>query len=170
MVFWQPEGNINAGEWITSTDANGVAHITLASQTAGILRMTAYLNDKNQKRAPDVTIDPAPVDQQVSRFHADKTEIGSDGNDAALLNVMLRDAYGNAISGKTVVLQGAESLSGFAVTPVRDNHDGSYQARATSMEKGRVSLTASLEGKTIGSAVVISVGATTPDLRFDNAL
>lgn len=170
MVFWQSEGNVSAGERITSTDANGVAHITLKSQTAGILRMTAYLNDKNQKRVPDVTIDPAAVDQQASRFHADKMEIGSDGKDAALLNVMLRDTYGNAISGKTVVFNGAASLSGFAITPVHDNNDGSYQARATSMEKGRVSLTASVEGKTIGSAVAISVGAAMPDLRFDNVL
>ncbi|MBG6244111.1 hypothetical protein CS369_03390 [Candidatus Symbiopectobacterium sp. 'North America'] len=169
MVFWQLEGNVNAGERIMSTDANGVAHITLKGQTAGILRMTAYLNDKNQKRAPDVTIDPAAVDQQASRFHADKMEIGSDGKDATLLNVMLRDTYGNAISGKTVVFHGAASLSGFAITPVHDNNDGSYQARATSMEKGRVSLTASVEGKTIGSAVAISVGAV-PDLRFDNVL
>ncbi|MCW2481709.1 inverse autotransporter beta domain-containing protein [Candidatus Symbiopectobacterium sp. NZEC135] len=169
MVFWQPEGNANVGERITSTDANGVAHITLKSQTAGILRMTAYLNDKNQKRAPDVTIEPAAIDQHVSRFHADKTEIGSDGKDAALLNVMLRDTYGNAISGKAVVFHGAESLSGFTITPAHDNNDGSYQANATSMEKGRVSLNASVEGKTIGSAVVISVGAAMPDLRFDNA-
>lgn len=170
MVLWQPEGNANAGERITSTDANGVAHITLKSQTAGILRMTAYLNDNNQRRAPDVTIDPAAVDQHVSRFHVDKTEIGSDGKDAALLNIILRDAYGNAISGKTVVFHGAESLSGFMITPVRDNNDGSYQASVTSMEKGRISLKASVEGKTIGSTVVISVGATMPDLRFDNAL
>ncbi|MCW2483772.1 Ig-like domain-containing protein, partial [Candidatus Symbiopectobacterium sp. NZEC135] len=143
MVFWQPEGDVSTGERITSTDANGIAHITLNTQTAGILRMTAYLNDRNQKKAPDVTIDPAAVDQDVSRFHADKTEIGSDGKDAALLNVMLRDVYGNAISGKTVVFHGAASLPGFSITPTRDNQDGSYQARATSVEKGRVSLNAS---------------------------
>lgn len=170
MVFWQPEGDVSTGERITSTDANGIAHITLNTQTAGILRMTAYLNDRNQKKAPDVTIDPAAVDQDVSRFHADKTEIGSDGKDAALLNVMLRDVYGNAISGKTVVFHGAASLPGFSITPTRDNQDGSYQARATSVEKGRVSLNASVEGKSIGSTVVISVGAVMPDLQFDNAL
>lgn len=169
VVFWQPEGHVDAAERITRTDANEVAHITLKSQTASILRMTAYLNDRNQKKAPDVTIDPAAVDQHASRCSADKMEIGSDGRDAALLNVTLRDAYGNAISGKTVAFHGAESLSGFTITPTHDNNDGSYQARALSMEKGRVSLKASVEGKTIGSAVVISVGAVMPDLRFDNA-
>ncbi|MFT8211951.1 MAG: Ig-like domain-containing protein [Symbiopectobacterium sp.] len=132
--------------------------------------MTAYLNDQNRKMAPDVTIDPAAIDPNVSLFQADKAEIGSDGKDAALLSVMLRDAYGNAISGKTVMFHGADSLPGFAITPVRDNNDGSYQTRATSMAKGKVSLKAIVEGKTIGKGVILSVGAVLPELRFDNAL
>lgn len=170
MVFWHPEGNLEGIERITTTDANGVAYTTAKSQTAGTLRMTAYLNEQSQKMAPDVVIDPANVDIETSLFSVDKTEIGSDGKETALLSVMLRDAYGNAIPGKTVMFHGADSLPGFTISSVRDNHDGSYLAMAASTAKGRVSLKASVDGKSIGKTVVISVGAVTPDLRFDNAL
>ncbi|MGK2889637.1 MAG: hypothetical protein ACSLEN_12640 [Candidatus Malihini olakiniferum] len=60
-----------------------------------------------------------------------------------------------------MMFHGADSLPGFTISPVRDNHDGSYLAMETSTAKGRVSLKASVDGKNIGKTLVISVEAVT---------
>lgn len=169
VVSWQLNGVAQSFEPTSRTDAHGVATTTLLSETAGTLVMTAYLDDKNHAQAAPVTVVAAAVDPAKSSFSADKHLIGADGKEAATLTVQLKDRYDNAIVGKRISIDGAAALPGFKVSTMVDNKDGSYHATATSTDKGQVTLTATVDKQKVGSTVQITVGAMTPDLRFDNA-
>ncbi|EBW8880422.1 invasin, partial [Salmonella enterica subsp. enterica serovar Enteritidis] len=97
------------------------------------------------------------------------TSIGSDGKDTVKLTASLEDSYGNPVTGKTVAIKGADLLAGFKLSQVQDQQNGHYVATGTATTKGSVTLNAQVDGKTVGNPVTITVGAITPDLRFDNA-
>lgn len=96
-----------------------------------------------------------------------KKIIGSDGKETLTLNVKLQDQYSNGIPGKQVTIRGADKLTGFTLKPLAEIGGGEYRATAT--VKGKVILSAWVDGKQIGKDISIEVGAVSPDLRFDNA-
>ncbi|HBV9945392.1 TPA: hypothetical protein MEA92_004226 [Klebsiella aerogenes] len=169
VVSWQLSGVAKSFEPTSRTNDQGIATTTLFSETAGTMVMTAYLDDKNHVQAPPVTVVAAAIDAAKSTFSSNKPLIGADGKDTATLTVQLKDRYDNAIVGKSVTLSGAASLPGFTISTVTDRHDGSYTATATSTDKGQVTLTATADSVKVAASVQITVGAMTPDLRFDNA-
>lgn len=168
VVSWRLEGQADSFEPTSRTDAEGIASKTVTSSAAGTLIMSAYLDDTNYFQAGPVTVIPGEISPTASSFSTDKTVIGADGIETAVLTVTLNDAYGNAISGKQVTIEGASTLPGFVVSKVNDEGRGVYRALATSTAKGEVTLTAKADGKAIGSAINIVVGAITPSLSFAN--
>ncbi len=169
VVSWQLKGASESFEPTSRTNAQGVAVTTVKSNTAGTLMMEAWLDMGNHLQAGAVEVKAAAVDLTKSSFSADKTTIGADGKEKSILTVALKDSYDNAIVGKTVTLAGASALPGFTVSKVVDLKDGTYISEAISTAKGKVTLSASSEGKKIGSSIDVVVGAVTLDLRFDNA-
>lgn len=169
VVSWQLSGVAQSFEPTSRTNDQGIATTTLLSETAGTLMMTAYLDDKQHVQAPPVNVVAASVDAAKSTFSSNKPLIGADGKDTAMLTVQLKDRYDNAVAGKSVTLAGAASLSGFTISAVTDRHDGSYTATATSTDKGLVTLTATADSVKVAASVQITVGAMTPDVRFNNA-
>lgn len=169
VVSWQLKGASESFEPTSRTNSEGVAATTVKSNTAGTLMMEAWLDMGNNLQAGPVEVKAAAIDLAHSSFTADKTTIGADGKEKSSLTVVLKDSYDNAIVGKTVTLGGGSALSGFNLSKVVDNKDGSYTSEATSTAKGKVTLSASSEGKKIGSPIDVVVGAVTLDLRFDNA-
>ncbi len=169
VVSWQLSGVAKSFEPTSRTNNQGIATTTLLSETAGRMVMTAYLDDKNHVQAPPVTVVAAAVDAARSSFSSNKALIGADGKDTATLTVQLKDRYDNAVVGKSVTLAGTASLPGFTISALTDRHDGSYTAMATSTDKGQVTLTATADSVKVAASVQITVGAMTPDLRFNNA-
>lgn len=169
VVSWQLKGASESFEPTSRTNAEGVAVTTVKSNTAGTLMMEAWLDMGNHLQAGAVEVKAAAIDLTKSSFGADKTTIGADGKEKSILTVALKDSYDNAIVGKTITLGGGSALSGFNLSKVVDNKDGTYTSEATSTSKGKVTLSASSEGKQIGSPIDVVVGAVTLDLRFDNA-
>lgn len=170
IVGWHLDGQAESYNYTSQTNSKGIATSTVKSNTAGQLVMTAALDDTHTLSASPVTVIPAAIDDAKSTFSADKTLIGSDGQETSTLTVKLSDSFDNRISGKTVTVSGSSSLPGFSVNPdpMTDSGNGIYLAQATSTEKGEVSLTANVDGQVIGKPIKITVGAITPALTFAN--
>ncbi|MCX8959954.1 hypothetical protein EHW64_01835 [Erwinia psidii] len=167
VVSWQLRGQAESFAPTSRTDSNGIAKTTLLSNTAGQLQMTALLDADNAMQATTVSV--VAGDISLASLTADKTMIGSDGKDTVTLTTYLEDRYGNPVTGKTVVIQGANTLPGFALSAVTDRGDGRYVATGTGTTKGEVTLAAQADNKTVGNSVTVVVGAIIPDLRFANA-
>lgn len=169
VVSWQLKGQAESFEPVSRTNNDGIATTTVKSNTAGELIMTAYLDDKNKKQANKVVVIPDVLDASKSSFVVDKKSIGADGKDTATLTVILKDTYDNGITNKTINIDGYKTLNGFTLSSVTDDGDGGYRIKARSTNKGQVTLLAIVDGQRIGSGITITVGATTPDIRFANA-
>lgn len=168
MVKWQLSGSAEAHAANSRTDINGIAAVTVKSHTIGELVMSASLAESDSVQAEKVTVTHGAVNQKESTFTVDKTTIAAGGREAATLTVSLKDSHNNAITGKKVSITGANNLPGFTLSEVIDNKDGSYQAKGTSKSTGKVTLGAVVEGKTIGSDILLTVGASiTPNLHFE---
>jgi adhesin/invasin len=169
VVSWQLQGQAESYPPTSRTDENGTAKVTVTSHTAGLLQMTAWLDENNHRQADGVTVLPAEMDGARSTFDANKTTIGSDGKEAVKLTVHLEDRYGNTLPGQSVKITGAETLPGFTLTAVVETGDGNYTAQGTSTAKGEATLGAAAGNKKVGGDINVTVGAITPDLRFANA-
>ncbi|MGP3591955.1 Ig-like domain-containing protein [Vagococcus sp. WN89Y] len=169
VVSWQLAGKADSFAESSRTNQSGVATSQVLSKTAGLLNMSVWLDPTNHANASVVTVNHGAVDASHSSFTADKTDIGADGIDAVTMTVRLNDSYDNPIAGKTVTMDGGSALSGFTVSSVTDNQDGSYTVKGTSTAKGQVTLSAKVDGKTIGAGITIDIGPINLNLSFANA-
>lgn len=167
VVSWQLSGEAESYAPTSRTNEKGIAATTVKSHTAGLLQMTAYLDADNHIQANNVTV--VAGDIKNATFSADKTSIGSDGKDTVTFTTSLEDTWGNPVMGKTVIIEGADLLAGFKLSEVQDQQNGRYVATGTAKTKGQVTLSAAVDGNKVGNSVTVTVGAITPDLRFDNA-
>lgn len=167
VVSWQLRGQSESYAPTSRTDGQGIAQTTVVSHTAGKLEMTAWLDENNDLPADTVTVTAGDIKR--STFGADKTIIGSDGKDTVTLTASLEDRYGNPVTGKTLIVQGADTLAGFKLSTVSEQQNGRYVATGTSTAKGQVTLHAQVDNVNVGEVVTVTVGAITPDLRFANA-
>ncbi|WP_261640381.1 Ig-like domain-containing protein [Erwinia mallotivora] len=167
VVSWQLNGQAESYAPTSRTDSHGVAKTTVLSNTAGQLRMNAWLDANNSLQS--ATVNVVAGDIKLATLTADRTMIGSDCNDSVTFTTWLEDSWGNPVTGKTVVLKGADSLPGFELSAVKDLGEGHYVATATATTKGEVTISAQVDNKTVGNAVTVTVGAIIPDLRFPNA-
>lgn len=167
VVSWQLSGQAESYAPTSRTNEKGIAATTVKSHTAGLLKMTAYLDADNHMQADNVTVVPGEI--KNATFDADKTSIGSDGKDTVTFTTSLEDTYGNPVMGKTVIIEGTDLLAGFKLSEVHDQQNGRYVATGTATTKGQITLSAHVDGKKVGNSVTVTVGAITPDLRFDNA-
>jgi adhesin/invasin len=167
VVSWLLRGEAESYAPTSRTNEKGIATTTVKSHTAGLLQMTAYLDADNYIQADNVTI--VAGDIKNATFSADKTSIGSDGKDTVTFTTSLEDTYGNPVMGKTVIIEGADLLAGFKLSEVQDQQNGRYAATGTATTKGQVTLSAHVDGTKVDNSITVTVGAITPELRFDNS-
>jgi len=85
------------------TDANGVATGTLRSTVAGNKTVTATANGVTLTQKPVVTVTPGPISASQSTVSASPASIVA-GSGTSTITVTVKDAFGNRVSGVTVIL------------------------------------------------------------------
>jgi adhesin/invasin len=98
VVSWQLRGEAESYAPTSRTDEKGIATTTVKSHTAGLLQMTAYLDADNHIQADNVTV--VAGDIKNATFSADKTTIGSDGEDTVTFTTSLEDTWVTRSWGK----------------------------------------------------------------------
>ncbi|WP_322907883.1 Ig-like domain-containing protein, partial [Paenibacillus sp. SGZ-1009] len=99
------------------TDASGIATFTVKSTKAEVVTYTAAVTADavTVAQTANVTFQPGAVNASVSTVAVSKASVGADGVDSATVTVTLKDANGNAVSGKNVTLAQASGSS--TITP-----------------------------------------------------
>ncbi|MEX9611665.1 Ig-like domain-containing protein [Providencia manganoxydans] len=166
-VSWHIDGKVEKYDFATTTNASGVAEVTVTSNTIGELVMTATLTKGNSLTANKVTVIQGDMNATNSILTSDKKEIGADSTEIMTLTVKAVDDFNNPIIGGKVTIE-SNSPNFMIGSPLIDNNDGSYQTTATSNKQGIYTLTAKVNGKPLSKTLMVKSGAANPVLRFDN--
>ncbi|MFY3769280.1 Ig-like domain-containing protein [Providencia manganoxydans] len=167
-VSWHIDGKVEKYDFATTTNASGVAEVTVTSNTIGELVMTATLTKGNSLTANKVTVIQGDMNATNSTLTSDKKEIGADSTEMMTLIVKAVDDFNNPIIGGKATIE-SNSPNFMIGSPLIDNNDGSYQTTATSNKQGIYTLTAKVNGKPLSKNLRVKSGAANPVLRFDNA-
>jgi hypothetical protein len=144
------QGNVVAGKSVTlaksagpgspvitpasvTTDAAGQAAFTVSSTTAGTMtfRATDATDGVVVTQTADVTFQPGAVSASASGLVATPGTVAADGVAASTLVATLRDAHGNAVSGKTVTLAKTAGPGSPTVSPASAVTNAAGQASFT---------------------------------------
>jgi len=129
-----------------TTDSSGVATFIISSIVAGTATFTAHDTSDSVTLTQTVneTYNPGPVSQSVSTVSAFPTTVIANGTSSSTITVILTDANGNAVSGKSVSL--ASSRGGAdTITTVSGTTNGSgvasFSVKSTSTGTAIISAT-----------------------------
>ncbi|EFL0532284.1 inverse autotransporter beta domain-containing protein, partial [Escherichia coli] len=170
IVSWQLNGNSESFAPVSRTNAEGIATTTVRSNTAGELKMRAYLDEANYKDAANVTVIAGDIDSKNSDFSLSKYNIGADGIETSTLTLILKDKYGNSIPGKIVTVNAKTKTGQLSLdnNPMKEVGDGIYISNAKSSYQGRFELTLDINGNKFSRSQVLTVGTINTNLSFDN--
>lgn len=141
VVSWSATlGNLSAAQ--STTNAAGLATVTITSVMAGTAQVSASVNSKTTQ-APSVsfTADSKSSVIDAKDLKVDKATLLADGTEKALFSVIVRDANGNVVPGIAVswattrgTLNNASSISdanGMATTTLQSTIAGDAQVVVT---------------------------------------
>jgi len=143
VVFTATAGAIIGSPVIT--DTSGLATTTLTSTTAGISSVTASVN--GSAGHVDITFTEAALSPVISSLISDKDSIVNDGNDKAILTVIVSDnRTGNPVAGENITwttsagtIEPGTSLSntdGLAIAALADTGDTGTAIVTASLDNG----------------------------------
>jgi len=143
VVFTATAGAIIGSPVIT--DNSGLATTTLTSTTAGISSVTASVNSSTGH--VDITFTEAAHSPVISSLISDKDSIVNDGNDKAILTVIVSDnRTGNPVAGENITwttsagtIEPRTSLSntdGLAIAALADTGDTGAAIVTASLDNG----------------------------------
>lgn len=140
------------------TDASGVATGTLASTNAGIRKVSARINGTSITDTAAITVTSGPVSPGVTTVQAAPNAIVPMGS--ATITVTAKDAFGNPVSGATVVLSTTGSA---AVTQPADTTNASGVATGSVMDmtSETVTVSATVNATAITQTAVVQVTSQT---------
>ncbi|MBS9054414.1 inverse autotransporter adhesin EaeX/Air, partial [Escherichia coli] len=119
---------------------DGTVEISVTSQTAGIITVTASINNSSQSR--DVTFIADVRTAKIADLVVSQDNAVADGAMANTLQVRVTDAFGNTLAGQTVSVTAG---NGATVAPaVTTEPDGTVEIPVTSQTAGTSAVTASI--------------------------
>ncbi|MDA5208729.1 inverse autotransporter adhesin EaeX/Air, partial [Escherichia coli] len=122
------------------TEPDGTVEISVTSQTAGIITVTASINNSSQSR--DVTFIADVRTAKIADLVVSQDNAVADGAMANTLQVRVTDAFGNTLAGQTVSVTAG---NGATVAPaVTTEPDGTVEIPVTSQTAGTSAVTASI--------------------------
>ena len=103
----------------------GVKTFSVTLKTAGSQTVTATdtLTGSINGTTGSIGVTPGAVSASASTMTASPSSVPADGSSTSAVNVTLKDAYGNVVSGKVVTLGAGAGSSGW--TPLTDTTNGS---------------------------------------------
>lgn len=138
----------------STTNANGIATVTLKNSVAEAVQVTVQAGSSNSITAPVVnfTADSGNLSTANSALAVTPATIVANGVEASAITLTLKDANNNAVSGQNVSF--TSSLSGTTVGSVTDNGDGTYTAQLTGVTAGTAAISANIGGSAFAVAAV----------------
>jgi hypothetical protein len=143
---------------------DGVVYYYSVERTGGVpLRLSSHANRyENAVRIgfDDNDVLTAPVNDRSSGVFLDTESVSADGTSAITVTVVPRDSRGTPIgAGCDVIVDELPLGPGRLAGPVRDNQDGSYTLRVTSLDPGSGRVVVSVEGIDLDSEPQITFTA-----------
>ncbi|WP_172951412.1 Ig-like domain-containing protein, partial [Escherichia coli] len=137
-----------------TTQSDGTVEISVTSQTAGIITVTATIN--NSTLSQNVTFVADVRTAKIAELEVIRDNSVADGSTANTLQVKVTDANGNTLAGQTVsVLAG----NGATVTStVITGPDGTVEISVTSQTAGTSTVTASINSSSLSQNVTFVPG------------
>ncbi len=153
-----PDGGIIRIPVIADTKGSATAVLPGSkAEAAGTYRVSAA-------NAPQIAVEVSPdsVDAQVSSVQTWTPVISPDGRDRAEVSVILRDRYGNALSGRPVTLVSSRTSDKISPLSPQTDSTGTQHFSVTATEEGIIQLRAIdlLSAVTIAETAQIRAGST----------
>lgn len=133
----------------TRAATGGIATFdNLSIQRVGSYTLRAASGTLNQDTSSPFQITPGPPSGATSEISASPTSIDADGSSTSTITVLLRDAFGNALTAGGANVAVSTTLG--TLGPVTDNGNGTYSATLTSSTTAG---TATINGTVNGAAI-----------------
>lgn len=150
------DGNSKLSQPSAITSSEGIATVQLTSTLADIITVTAKTDfDTTGKQATVSFIADATTAKVASLNASRETEVKADGSDSSQLTARVTDNFGNAVAGVTVTFR----VQGNAIlgeSTAETTSDGTATVSLTSKAAGSSTVTAVLDGDSIGKQAVVS--------------
>jgi Bacterial Ig-like domain (group 1)/Filamin/ABP280 repeat len=142
------------------TDANGVATGRLSATAAGARNVTATANGVALEQVATVTVQPGNPSAATSTA---TVPANAQSGQATTIEILLRDAHGNAVAGRAsavvVAVSGANTVPGVTVS---DQGGGRYQALYTPIVAGADQVDVRVSGSPVSGSPFSSTVAPGP--------
>lgn len=163
-VAWQTSHN-QLSDTVSQTNAEGKATVLLTGTQAVLTTVTAVLYN-NKKDSTQVTFEAAEPISERSQLSVLPHSITADGKSEAIASLILRDKWGNSVTGKTVDWS-ADTKSGIHFAP-EEKGDGIYQATLTGTSEGVWELKA--QSGTVSLQVPLALLANQDSAQIDSVV
>lgn len=152
-----------------TTDTNGVATFSVKSTKAESVTYTAITGNVTLSLHPvAVTFVSGDTDAVTSRITTSKSSASANGSDSASLTVLLKDVYGNPVSGREVELSQGAGSSLISPLKATTNTDGAATFIVTDTKIEKVVYTAKAVDENITLAQAVSVDFLSANANLNN--
>ncbi|WP_160317826.1 Ig-like domain-containing protein [Erwinia billingiae] len=150
------DGNSKLSQPSAITSSEGIATVQLTSTLADIITVTAKTDFDTTGKQTSVSFIADATTAKVASLNASReTEVKADGSDSSLLTAQVKDNFGNAVAGVTVTFR----VQGNAIlgeSTAETTSDGTATVSLTSKAAGSSTVTAVLDGDSIGKQAIVS--------------
>ncbi|MFC4301983.1 invasin domain 3-containing protein [Cohnella boryungensis] len=152
----------NNGVVRTVTYANeGKFVATFESERVGVSEIAATINGLRVLTKLTVQVAPGAPSASASSFYAAPTSVTADGTSSSILTLEIKDAWGNAMSSSVpnVSLTATRGI----LEPLTELASGKYEARLTSTEAGKSTVSVVINGVPLGLTTEVNFLSSDPD-------
>lgn len=151
----------------SATTVNGLATVELMSHTAAITTVRAHTETDTNFKEASVSFIADSTTVKIDTLTASRSsDVTANGADRSVISARLRDANGNPVSRFDVTFT-VTSGEGVLAKTTRSNVNGVATANLTSRSASSSTVTATLEGDSIGKQVSVSFVADAATAHVD---
>jgi adhesin/invasin len=166
-VDWKVEqGSATLSALQGSTDELGNAQITLASQVAGDVKVSARAGTTEAKMTDLISFTADSASMNITGLEQDKTQALANGTDAVTYTLTVTDANGNKVQNAPVSWSSDQPTAQLSASTVNTDAQGQAQVSVSTIHAGDVVISAQLPGGTASIAPAASFNADVSTAQF----